>query len=1666
MARTTLMHPAAIHQSSQKIGGVWSIVLGTALAIAGLLPQVQAQQFQIRSVSPSFIGAGANGATLALSGTLPDFTQGAYQVCFYTGFGSSAAITPTLVKGVATLAVAASSIQGLPAANFTAANNFSVTGSITVVPQGTVCSGAFDPTLTNSYSEPISEPLLGPYSGPLNIPQTNSATNVQAAPVNVVLSGASFTTATTVKLGSFDNVTAKLLSPSTLSFAVPAAFSSSPVGTTAAISVCNSDGYCAAGITLTVTALVPSAGSLTVTPTPVTTAGTTTLTAQFKRDPANGTTLPEPGAPSGSVTFTAAGNSVGTASLVLDPTAVFVPVVSTTQVAAVAAPVISPAAGTYQTAQTITISDATPGTSILYTLDGSTPTATSTLYTGPILVSTAATVGAIAVAAGSRNSSPVSQAYVIFVPTSTSVAFVQQPTTSATNTVIAPPITVQILDQKGNPITSSTALVTMALGANPGSGTLSGTTSVNAVNGIATFADLSIDAIANAYTLTASSAGLTSAASTAFNITPYPITVKLFDPLIGVSSTLPGTFTLSHPAPSPNGIVVSLASSATGNVTVSPANVNVPAGGTTGSFTYTGVAPGPATITASASNYLAGSGTVTATNSLVSLGTIPAVSPGQSVSLALSLATNAPAGGVTVNFTSSNPAVATITASVFIPQGQRTAATNPQITGVTIGTTTITATAQNYAPDTRTVNVSVTATFKPTSASVNLATTSATTLNISAPAQAGGLTFTLSSDDSTKVSVASSITIPQGQTSVGVPITGVLDGSSTTIRADSPGVTEATLSVTVSSKVVVPATSTGVNMENPAAIFVPVASPTPVTVTITSSDPTVATVSLSATVIGTPSIVFNNVTAAGYLPNIYVQGQKVGTATLTVTAPGYTTGTATITVGPSGFSFAGFFNSGLSTTSFSSPTSVTVYPTILNASGNLVTNNVQVNPGLGTVSVAVTSSDTSIGTIVTNPVVFNSGDGGKATNFQPSSAGTTTIAIGATPAGFSTSAQYTQFVATVTAPLLSISGVTTGVNLETPTNVSLPVAPPSARAVTVTSSDPTIAAVSLTSTTVGTPSITYNNVTAAGFLPAFYVQGLKVGTTTLTVSAPGYANGTATVTVGPSGFSFAGFFNNGLSTTSFSTATSITVYPTVLTATGNLVTNNVYLSPGLGSVSIAVNSSDTSIGTITSSPVVFNAGDNGKSTTFQPSSAGTTTIAVGAEPAGFSTPAQYTQFVATVTAPQLSISSVATGVSLEAPTNVSLPVAPPSARAVTVTSNDPTVATVAMNSTTVGTPSITYNNITAAGFIPALYVQGQKVGTTTMTVSAPGYASATVTITVYPSGFSFAGFNNNGLATTTFSTATGITVYPSLLNPGPLTFYSNNVLVSPGLGPISIAVTSSNTNVGTITTSPVVFNGGDGGKATTFQPSSAGSTVIAVGSQPASFSTPSQYTQFTTTVTAPQLSIGTAITGLNMESTTNISVPVAPPNPVTVTVTSDGPAIATVSKSGTVVGGTTLTFTNVTSGGNLPAIYVQGQSIGSTTLTVSAPGYSNGTAVITVNPSGFSFAGFNNNGLNTTAAATPTTLQVFPSILNPGILTFYSNNVYVNPGQAPISVSVTSSNTNTGTIATSPVVFHGGDQYQITTFKPNATGTSTITIVPPAGYSTPTQYQQINATVQ
>lgn len=93
----------------------------------------------------------------------------------------------------------------------------------------------------------------------------------------------------------------------------------------------------------------------------------------------------------------------------------------TIEVPTAATPIISPAVGTYATKQTVTIVDSTPHATIYYTLNGSTPTVKSTVYTKGIAVTATTTVKAIAAADGMAPSPTASATYTISVsaPTAT-----------------------------------------------------------------------------------------------------------------------------------------------------------------------------------------------------------------------------------------------------------------------------------------------------------------------------------------------------------------------------------------------------------------------------------------------------------------------------------------------------------------------------------------------------------------------------------------------------------------------------------------------------------------------------------------------------------------------------------------------------------------------------------------------------------------------------------------------------------------------------------------------------------------------------------------------------------------------------------------------------------------------------------------------------------------------------------------------------------------------------------------------------------------------------------------------------------------------------------------------------------------------------------------------
>jgi len=77
------------------------------------------------------------------------------------------------------------------------------------------------------------------------------------------------------------------------------------------------------------------------------------------------------------------------------------------------APTFSVAAGTYTTAQSVAISDATTGTTIYYTTNGTTPTTSSAVYTAPITVSSTETLEAIAVETGYTSSAVATATYAI-----------------------------------------------------------------------------------------------------------------------------------------------------------------------------------------------------------------------------------------------------------------------------------------------------------------------------------------------------------------------------------------------------------------------------------------------------------------------------------------------------------------------------------------------------------------------------------------------------------------------------------------------------------------------------------------------------------------------------------------------------------------------------------------------------------------------------------------------------------------------------------------------------------------------------------------------------------------------------------------------------------------------------------------------------------------------------------------------------------------------------------------------------------------------------------------------------------------------------------------------------------------------------------------------------
>src|SRR5205823_1901368 len=146
----------------------------------------------------------------------------------------------------------------------------------------------------------------------------------------------------------------------------------------------------------------------------------------------------------------------------------------------------------------------------------SAPTGTNGVATGTLSATVAqaktvsATVGNVAVT--QRATVTVTSAIA------DTLVFLVQPSAVVAGAHITPAMQVEVRDQFGNRVTAATAGITLAIGTNPGGGALT-VTPRNAVSGVATFDDASVDKAGSGYTLVASSGGLGSVTSNQFNVT-------------------------------------------------------------------------------------------------------------------------------------------------------------------------------------------------------------------------------------------------------------------------------------------------------------------------------------------------------------------------------------------------------------------------------------------------------------------------------------------------------------------------------------------------------------------------------------------------------------------------------------------------------------------------------------------------------------------------------------------------------------------------------------------------------------------------------------------------------------------------------------------------------------------------------------------------------------------------------------------------------------------------------------------------------------------------------------------------------------------------------------------------------------------------------------------
>ncbi len=329
--------------------------------------------------TPTFSPA-AGTYSSAQSVTITDATSGA--TIYYTTNGS----TPTTASSVYSSAIPVSVTETLEAlATHSGDTNSAVASAVYTISLPVVATPSFSPA-AGTYSSAQSVTITDATSGATIYYTTNGSTPTTASSVYSSAIPVSVTeTLEALATHSGDTNSAVASAVYTISLPVVATPSFSPAAGTysSAQSVTITDATSGATIYYTTNGSTPTtASSVYSSAIPVSVTETLEALATHSGD-----------------TNSAVASAVYTISL---------PVVAT--------PTFSPAAGTYSSAQSVTITDATSGATIYYTTNGSTPTTASSVYSSAIPVSVTETLEALATHSGDTNSAVASAVYTISLP--------------------------------------------------------------------------------------------------------------------------------------------------------------------------------------------------------------------------------------------------------------------------------------------------------------------------------------------------------------------------------------------------------------------------------------------------------------------------------------------------------------------------------------------------------------------------------------------------------------------------------------------------------------------------------------------------------------------------------------------------------------------------------------------------------------------------------------------------------------------------------------------------------------------------------------------------------------------------------------------------------------------------------------------------------------------------------------------------------------------------------------------------------------------------------------------------------------------------------------------------------------------------------------------------